>query len=274
MLPSREQLMEKADALPQAPVAFEAFWDGDSGGWYVVLTAILKGESGFRDHCLWAMQEGGDLRLFNGQAPPWGEARLAQQVGEGLAAKFGVPFYFPSPNHPEDDCPRWWEQAQGSPCRRCGIPLLQRHDPCPWRGVCYYCYLEEEREKKEAAWTPEERAAPRCHICGNPATGTLSSSPTCQGCLDRYEVYQCSQCGLSTLILKSARSSDLCSRCVLRARLDAVPESHRQAIRHAAAEGGKFAGIRKAKELLDWSLRDAMDAVQELRDCAAPHEGE
>jgi hypothetical protein len=270
MLPTLEQLMEKADTLPQAPVAFEAFWDGDSSGWSVVLSAILHGETGFRDHFLWAMQDAGDIGLFTGQAPPWGEARLAQRAGDKLAARFKVPFYFPSPDHPEDDCPRWWERSQGSPCRRCGIPLLQRHDPCPWRGVCYFCHLQEEREKKEAAWTPEERAGPRCRICGNPAIGLLNSWPACRRCLDHYEIYPCSQCGSSSLIPKFARGSDLCSRCALRVRLDEVPEAHRQAIREAAASGGKLAGIKKARDLLAWSLHDAMEAVQELRDCAGP----
>jgi hypothetical protein len=111
-------------------------------------------------------------------------------------------------------------------------------------------------------------------MCGNPAKGTLSSSPTCQGCSDQYEVYQCSQCGISTLILKSARSSDICSRCAIRARLDAVPEEYRQAIREATAEGGNIAAIRKARDILGWSLYDAMQVVQELRDCAGPDDGE
>src|SRR5262245_57424494 len=125
MLPIREQLLAEAGALPERPVAFEAFWDGDTSGWFVTLSAILKSETGYRDSFLGMIRGGGDIRLFNGQAPPWGEARLAREVGDELAARFGVPFYFPSPNHPEDECPRWWEQHQGYPCRRCGILLLQ-----------------------------------------------------------------------------------------------------------------------------------------------------
>lgn len=274
MLPSREQLMVKAEALPQTPVAFEAFWDGDSSGWFVVLSAILREESGFRDHPLCAMQDGGDIRLFNGQVPPWGEAVLARQVGEELAAKFGVPFYFASPSHPEDDCPRWWEQAQGAPCRCCGILLIQRHDPYPPRGVCSFCHLKEVREKKEASWTPEERAGLRCHICGNPAAGMLDSSPTCQACLERYVSYQCSQCRVSGVTLKSACIPDLCSRCELLGRLAAVPEGHRDAIRHAAANAGKIAGAKKAMELLHWSLRDAVDAVHELSHVDEPDDSD
>lgn len=60
-------------------------------------------------------------RLFKGQAPPWGEARCATEFGQALATSLGVPFYFPSPDHPEVDCPRWWERDQGTPCCGCGI---------------------------------------------------------------------------------------------------------------------------------------------------------
>ena len=91
---------------------------------------------------------GGDIRIFNGQVPPWPEAVRPKEAGEDLAARLGIPFFFASPQHPEDRCPRWWEQSQAYPCRRCGIPLLQC-DPCPWRGACYSCHLAEQKEQKE-----------------------------------------------------------------------------------------------------------------------------
>jgi hypothetical protein len=150
MFPTREELLAKAAALTERPVAIEAFWEGESSGWFVVLSAVVKFPKGYRDTGKWTLQgSGGDLRLFNGQVPPWPEAEFAQQVGTELAGKFGVPFYFASPNHPEEDCPRWWEQDQGYPCSQCGILLLQRQEPCPWRGTCYRCYLEKRREQKE-----------------------------------------------------------------------------------------------------------------------------
>jgi hypothetical protein len=264
MLPSREQLLAKAEALIERPVAIEASWDGDSSGWYVCLAAILKTDTGYRDSHLGALQDGGDLRLFNGQVPPWPEAVLAQEVGEELARKFGVPFYFPSPSHPETDCPRWWEQAQGQPCRRCGTLLLQRRDPCPWRGVCYVCHLAEERETKEAQWTPEERSGPRCRICGNPAKAIRSESWMCLDCLERYEDYECSRCGVSVRILKTEPHTDICSRCDLRARLDAVPAEQREAICAARAKGGEPAALDVAREVLGWGLHDELAAVREF----------
>lgn len=154
MIPTREALLEKAAQCPLPPVAIEAFWDGDTTGWFVVLTMLYRDPSAsgrqYGEFCVAAMRGwDGDLRIFNNQVPPWPEAGRAREVGEELAAALGVPFYFPSPHRPEDDCPRWWEQDQGYPCRGCGVLLLQR-EGCPWRGVCYSCHLQEERERKEA----------------------------------------------------------------------------------------------------------------------------
>jgi hypothetical protein len=150
MMPTREELLATADALPARPVAIEAFWDGDTTGWRVELVAVLPAGAGVRNHHLASLRDGGDIRLFNGQVPPWPEARLASVVGAEVAGRLGVPFYFPSPDHPEDDCPAWADRERGYPCGRCGIPLLQR-DGCPWRGVCYHCHLAQEREASGGA---------------------------------------------------------------------------------------------------------------------------
>jgi hypothetical protein len=152
MLPSRDEILAKVVAVPHTPVAIEALWDGDSIGWYVVLTAITE-EPGptharYGEYDLASLREaGGDMRIFNGQVPPWPEAELAREVGQEIATRLGVPFYFPAPHCPEDQCPRWWDRDRGYPCSRCGIPLLQ-HDRCPWRGTCYECHLALERMAK------------------------------------------------------------------------------------------------------------------------------
>jgi hypothetical protein len=150
---SVEAILTRFAALPQLPTAVEALWDGDSSGWYLVILALLEQQTlpppHYSEHQLAILQgDNGDLRLFNQQVPPWPEAQLAQQVGIVITAQYGVPFYFPSPHYPEDDCPRWWQRTLATPCERCGIPLLQDHDPCPWRGMCYQCHLAREREDR------------------------------------------------------------------------------------------------------------------------------
>lgn len=169
MMPTREALLATADALPARPVAIEALWDGDTTGWMVWLAAVLPDGAGFRSHHLASLRDGGDFRLFNGQVPPWPEAQLAAAVGVELAERFGVPFHFPSPDHPEDDCPSWTERDRGIPCGMCGIPLLQ-WGACPWRGVCYHCHLAREREARGGSSPDAEPGAA-------PDRGDMAVSP-------------------------------------------------------------------------------------------------
>ncbi len=145
MIPTCEEVMSTADSLPIRPVAIEAQWDGDTFGWRVWLAAVLPDGAGYRSRHLATFQDGGDIRLFNGKVPSWPEARAAALIGAEVAKRFAVPFFFPSPDFPEDDCPVWAERDRGYPCGRCGILLLQ-HDPCPWRGICYHCHLTFEKE--------------------------------------------------------------------------------------------------------------------------------
>jgi hypothetical protein len=48
--------------------------------------------------------------------PLWQEARIATELGEALALHYGVPFHFPSPREPDDDCPTWFEQDSAVRC--------------------------------------------------------------------------------------------------------------------------------------------------------------
>lgn len=88
-------LAAKAAALPRAPVAFEAYWDGDSDGWLVVLVAILA--EPWEEEWLACFRRGED----NGGPV----ARTGRELGE----RFGVPFHFASPEVPDDELPRWWD---------------------------------------------------------------------------------------------------------------------------------------------------------------------
>lgn len=148
-LPYTEGVLARARNLDQRPLAIEAFWDGDTTGWFLVLAALMSDGASARPRevDLAVLREGGDFRLFTGEVPPWPEALFASQVGQQIAHEIGVPFYFPSPSEPEDACPRWWEREQGTPCKTCGIPLLQR-DTTPWKGTCYPCHLREEHRTK------------------------------------------------------------------------------------------------------------------------------
>lgn len=230
----REQILAKVSSLKSIPIAIQALWDGDSAGWYVWLSAITDDNQLLQ---LGSISEGGDIRLFNGQVPPWPEAAAAQQLGNELVETYGIEFFFPSPEHPEDDCPDWRDRNKGYPCRRCGILLLQRSD-CLWYGLCYYCHLKEEREQREAKWTAEERAGPRCHICGNPAKKELDARQVCADCFDKYEVYSCANCDGVTLLVKSIGHTSLCGSCEVRKALALLTVQQRNSIRDALLKGG------------------------------------
>ena len=102
-----EELTAKVKALPQRPAAIEAVWDGDSEGWMVDLMAVtIEPRAEYR---LATVQHGTDIRLFNGEVPPWPEAQEASVIGRGLAERFGVPFHFASPDEPDCFAPRWWD---------------------------------------------------------------------------------------------------------------------------------------------------------------------
>ncbi|MEV6927412.1 hypothetical protein AB0M46_23305 [Dactylosporangium sp. NPDC051485] len=111
------QLIEKAEAVTAPIVAVEAFWDGDTQGWFVVLVAIVRRPGRSHDHFdeapLTVLQHGSDIRLFNGQVPPWPEAQQAIEQGRAVAQHVGVPFHFASPGEPSDDMPRWWDTQPG-----------------------------------------------------------------------------------------------------------------------------------------------------------------
>jgi hypothetical protein len=136
---TREAILEAAKSL-RAPKAIQAYWDGDTHGWFVILAAV-------DERVIAVIREGGDIRLFDGTVPPWPEAVLAKQVGEEIAARFGIPFWFPAVDHPEDDAALYEDRDRAIPCRVCAIPLIQK-DPCPWKGTCYRCHLEGERAAK------------------------------------------------------------------------------------------------------------------------------
>ena len=114
--PTVDELFEKVGLVSPQPVAIEAIWDGDTTGWFVVLVAIVPGES--RDHRSYDEKElatfsssVGDNRLFRGEVPPWPEAIRASEVGGELANRLGLPFFFSSPDRPDDTARRWWDRV-------------------------------------------------------------------------------------------------------------------------------------------------------------------
>ena len=121
---------------------FEAQWDGDTDGWVLYMSAIT---ADFQSHPLGRVSHGGDIRLFQGEVPPWPEGVTAQRLGDELSQRFHAEFYFPSPHHPEDECPPFNERSRGSLCRRCGTVLLSQDEWCPSRGTVVAIFVSLPR---------------------------------------------------------------------------------------------------------------------------------
>ncbi|MFD9042503.1 hypothetical protein [Streptomyces bottropensis] len=90
-------LAARATAFPGRVTAVEALWDGDTvHDWFVLLVAVVDGPHG----------EGHLATVYHRpDGVPAGDA--AAKAGRALASHLDVPFYFASPDIPDDDAPRW-----------------------------------------------------------------------------------------------------------------------------------------------------------------------
>jgi len=104
---SFENFKAKILTLAGRVACIEAIWDGDSNGWFIVMSVVTENDSTFAEHELGRISHGSDVRLFTGKVPPWPEALQAIDVGTQLADHFGCEFYFPSPNEPDESCFSW-----------------------------------------------------------------------------------------------------------------------------------------------------------------------
>lgn len=112
-----ESLTARAAGLPGRLAAIEAVWDGDTlHDWFVILLAVTAEPAG--DHRLATIYHS-TARRWIGQDP----AAAATKAGQALAAHLAVPFFFASPDTPDDDAPRWQpptadDGAPASPAER------------------------------------------------------------------------------------------------------------------------------------------------------------
>jgi len=107
------------------PVCIQALWDGDTSGWFLVLSAVIKkGVENYDALYLTKISKGGDIRLFKGEVPPWPEAVVGNEVGNKLARELEVDFFFPSPEEPDDDCPTWLNRKSAINCVGCNKLII------------------------------------------------------------------------------------------------------------------------------------------------------
>lgn len=122
------------------PVVLQALWDGDTSGWWLNLSLYAENPSISGD-LVWHYL--GRVQSYNGQS----KEELAKKLAAEAVKKYGLEFYFPSPDDADDDCPDWKERNKAIACAGCGkliIPDPESHLP---KEICYHCYLERERNQ-------------------------------------------------------------------------------------------------------------------------------
>lgn len=114
----------------------------------------------------------------------------------------------------------------------------------------------------------------RCEMCGKPAEPTPIGALLCPSCQSEYRVFQCIRCGQRVMLHCGSAPPDhpelisrVCSTCRMRERADGLPAADVEAI-VASTSGGTLAAVMVARERLGWSLREAVELVQVLRDRA------
>jgi len=107
-----------------------------------------------------------------------------------------------------------------------------------------------------------------CEMCGKPGVQVAGDAILCTGCSEVWAVYHCDRCGIRMMSRSSERPAGgpdgLCCFCRMRARLEEVPEADRERILATALERGRVSGIREARQVLGWPLREAVLAVELL----------
>lgn len=149
---SFEILDEEIKKIPGKPVVLEALWDGDTDGWYLYIDLYTETGRFFWKQTnvtrLGTITLGGDIRLFNGQVPPWPEAVLAKAMGKKAAEKYGLTFYFPSDKEPDDNCPSWTQRHLAINCADCNKLIIPTDSPYLPKEICRNCHSKRKWDEE------------------------------------------------------------------------------------------------------------------------------
>jgi hypothetical protein len=133
------------------PKAVEAMWHRNLGEWFIELNLIAEKRLIHKElstHYL------GDISLANHSfigtsENPFPEADYAKEIGRKLQKKFDLEFYFPSPNGPDNNCPRWHEKERGIECATCKKLIFPNRHPNMQKNLCENCNLQWEQVKED-----------------------------------------------------------------------------------------------------------------------------
>lgn len=137
---SFEILDEEIQKTKGKPVVLQALWDGDTHGWWLSLSLYAENPSVSGNLVLHHL---GHVESYDGKS----KEAFAKELAAKAIKKYGLEFYFPSPDDADDDCPDWMERDKAIACAGCGKLILAERDTVLPKEICYHCYLERERNR-------------------------------------------------------------------------------------------------------------------------------
>jgi len=146
---SFEILDQEIQKIKGKPVVLQALWDGDTSGWWLSLSLYAENPSVSRDlawHYL------GHVESYDGKP----KETFAKELGAKAVKKYGLEFYFPSPDDADDGCPDWRERDKAIACTGCGKLILPDRDTMLPKEICYHCYQERKRNQALIDDEPQE----------------------------------------------------------------------------------------------------------------------
>lgn len=129
------------------PLVLEALWELDAEGWHLGFYVYASTGPVFNTtttrHTLGLVAITDDGKSSVEQVSPWPEAKLAQQIGQRAIEKYGITFYFPSDQIPNDQCPSWIEQ-QPIECLDCHQAFTPGHSLDRANAICTNCHITRQ----------------------------------------------------------------------------------------------------------------------------------
>ncbi len=140
------RLFEKSHSIvsldPGQSYILQALWDGDTTGWFLDITLLVIDDNAeTKEHCIDTIRYGGDIRLFNGQVPPWPESQVAQQLAQKIGESVSCSLWFPSPQEPDDDNPSYAQRELAIRCADCQKLIMPPTSEFLPKDCCYPCHL-------------------------------------------------------------------------------------------------------------------------------------
>jgi len=146
------ELDERIGKADGRPTVLEALWDGDTEGWFLILHLYV--EKG------WLLGKKEEI-IYMGTLG-YTAAKMMNEWGSRAAEKYGLTFYFPAGDEPDDDCPGWDKRHLAIKCADCGKLIIPRDNSYLPKGICHHCNSKRGQNEKLIKAEPYDDGVTMC----------------------------------------------------------------------------------------------------------------